>query len=576
MNKTPHIDAHLHRGGFTDTSRPGAGVLEALGARTGVERLVDVFYDRVAADAELEPVFGAHVNHGRGRLVSFLMEWLGGDPEYSRGMPGGQQRAHYKVAISRRSAALWLEHFDAAMAECDIAARLAKSLMKVLGPLARQMVNIEGEDRTRFDACGNLSYLRRIWQLAAKGDRAALGECIDREPTLVQRRGEGGRTLLWEAAKNDRRDIVRWLLDLGADPNAPGVGKETYGKTSPPETLVMVTPHCAAALRKKRAVADDLLAAGAVVDIFTASMLGDTATIEAMLAAEPSLLDAEDPAEDFYPVTPLYHAVCGKQAKVVEAMLARGAEVERHSVQLLTLAARRNALPLAETLLTHGATARGCSSLLYNVADKGAVDWAELLLAHGASASGMGVRGRTLVEFPEVAEKMLAQGAHPTGLVATCNGNNGNRGLHPEYARALLQRGVDPDESDDAGRTALTTAAKSGFPDYVEVLLEHGADPNAPDGRGRTALGRALKTKQWDIAARLIQAGAKLPQAPLNRTGETPLHKAAAAGHMGLTLALLGAGADTASTTTNGRTPTTYAQRAGHDEIADALHPPRL
>jgi ankyrin repeat protein len=416
-------------------------------------------------------------------------------------------------------------------------------------------------------------YLRRIWQLAAKGDRAALGERIDQEPTLVQRRGEGGRTLLWEAAKSDRRDIVRWLLDLGADPNAPGVGKPTYGKTSPPETLVMVTPHCVAALRKKRAVAEDLLAAGAVVDIFTASMLGDMTTVDGALAADPSLANAEDPAEDFYPVTPLHHAVAGKQTEVVAALLACGAEAERDSVQLLTIAARRNALGLAGTLLARGATARDCKSLLYSVVDSGAGDWAELLLAHGADASGMGVRGRTLVEFPEVAETMLARGARPTGLVATCNGNNGNRGLHPEYARALLQRGADPDESDGAGRTALTTAAKSGFPEYVDILLEHGADPNAPDGRGRTALARALTAKQWDIAARLIQAGATVPDAPLNKTGETPLHKAAAAGHMGLTLALLDAGADTAPTATNGRTPTDYARRAGHDEIVDALHP---
>ncbi|MBT3271383.1 hypothetical protein HN371_29865 [Candidatus Poribacteria bacterium] len=574
MSKTAHATDHLHRGGFADTSRP-EGALDAFGSRPGIVRLVDVFYDRIAEDAELEPVFGAHVNHGRGQLVSFFMEWLGGDPEYSRAMTGGQQRAHYKVAISRRSAALWLEHFDAAMAECDVPAPLAKSLMKVLGPLARQMVNIDGEHRARFDACGNTNYLRGIWQLAAKGDRAALAERIDDEPTLVQRRGEGGRTLLWEAAKNDRRDIVQWLLDLGADPNAPGVGKETYGKTSPPETLVMVTPHCVAAMRKKRAVADDLLAAGAVVDMFTASMLGDIATIEEVLAAEPGLLDAEDPAEDFYPVTPLYHAVCGKQSGVVEALVDAGAEVERHSVQLLTLAARRNALSLAETLLARGADASDCGELLYRVVDNGAVEWAELLLTHGASASGMGVRGRTLVEFPEVAEKMLAQGAHPSGLVATCNGNNGNRGIHPEYARALLQRGVDPDDSDGAGRTALTTAAKSGFPDYVEILLEHGADPNAPDGNGRTALGRALTAKQWDIAARLVEAGAEVPAAPLNKTGETPLHKAAGAGHVGLTKALLAAGASASAATATGRDAADYARRAGHGDVVDALHAAR-
>ena len=97
-------------------------------------------------------------------------------------------------------------------------------------------------------------------------------------------------------------------------------------------------------------------------------------------------------------------------------------------------------MPIAKSLLANGATARDSRDLLSTVADAGSLDWAELLIAHGADPSGVGIRGRTLVEFPEVAEMMLANGGTPAGLFETCNGNGGNRGLHPEYAQALLTR----------------------------------------------------------------------------------------------------------------------------------------
>ena len=568
--------AHAHRGGIGDTSRPHSSILEDFGGRPGIERLVETFYDRIVDDPELAPVFRghAHGSHGRQKLVSFFMDWFGDDPSYSQSrLNGGQQRLHYKVAITRGAAALWLKHFDASMAGCGVPPDTAKGLMRILGPFARQMVNIEGEHRSRLDSCSVGTYMNRIWALAAKGDRAGLQERVDAEPTLVQRRGVGGRTLLWEAARNDRRDIVRWLLDLGADVDAPGIGKPSYGKTSPAETLVMVTPHCVAAMRKKRETARTLLDAGAAVDIYTASMLGDLDVVEDFIAADPAAASAEDPAEDFYPVTPLHHAVCGKQAKVVDALLAHGAGVARHSVRLLTLASRRNALAIAEKLLANGATARDCVPLLYRVVDVGALDWAELLIAHGADPSGVGVRGRTIVEFPAVAEMMLANGAVPSGLVDACNGNHGNRGIHPEYAQALLDHGADPNGGRD-DRTPLNVAAKSGFDEYVTILLAHGADPNIADRRGRTPLSRAFDTKHWDIAVQLLGGGATLAEAPLNKSGETELHKAAAVGHVELVRALLDAGADPLATTEAGHDAAHYAKRGGHDPVVAQLNAP--
>ena len=90
--------AHAHRGGISDTSQPHPGILADFGGRSGIERLVEVFYDRVLDDADLAPVFGvhAHTSHGRAKLVSFFMDWFGDDASYSQSrFNGGQQRQHY-------------------------------------------------------------------------------------------------------------------------------------------------------------------------------------------------------------------------------------------------------------------------------------------------------------------------------------------------------------------------------------------------------------------------------------------------------------------------------------------------
>jgi truncated hemoglobin YjbI len=78
--------AHAHRGGIGDTSRPHPDALQAFGERPGIERLVDVFYDRVQDDGDLHLAFRGHAHgpHGRRKLVAFLMGWFGADPSYSR------------------------------------------------------------------------------------------------------------------------------------------------------------------------------------------------------------------------------------------------------------------------------------------------------------------------------------------------------------------------------------------------------------------------------------------------------------------------------------------------------------
>ncbi|MDA1193528.1 MAG: ankyrin repeat domain-containing protein [Candidatus Poribacteria bacterium] len=481
-----------HRGGFADLPRPSPTTFEEIGGRPAIERLVNIFYDRIAADPELEPVFGPHTSVGRGMITDFFEEWMGGDACYSQNRAKGQQRAHYPVVVTPRGASRWLTLLRESMETCDFADRIVSDVLKRLGPIARALVNAP-ESAHKDHSCRIHHYRKIRWDVVAEGDTGKLKALLADEPELVERRAGAGRTLLWEAARVGHREMVEQLIAQGSDVNAPGIGNVTYGFTANPETLVMMTPYCVAMSRKHKEVADALLAHGAVIDLYTASFLGDKKRVEAFLAESADAAAVADPAEDYYAVTPFHHAICGKQKAVAQLLIDHGGLNPAHSDALLTLAQRRSAFLLAELLLKHGATADRSHGLVERAAHAGKVEWVRLLMEHGADATRVGVTGKTLIESPELAERLLKQGARAVGIVRLCNGNQGNRGDRPDQLRALLDHGVDMYERNYRGWTPLHVAAKSGFAEYVDILLEYGASLDETDYDGLTPLDIALE-----------------------------------------------------------------------------------
>ena len=83
------------------------------------------------------------------------------------------------------------------------------------------------------------------------------------------------------------------------------------------ERMIFVTPLCAARMKRRRAVESLLLAAGASEDVFTSAFLGDLTSLTQMLAADPSLAQAADPAVDVLDITPIDHAVAGGRASAL-------------------------------------------------------------------------------------------------------------------------------------------------------------------------------------------------------------------------------------------------------------------
>ncbi|MDA1279190.1 MAG: ankyrin repeat domain-containing protein [Chloroflexi bacterium] len=87
--------------------------------------------------------------------------------------------------------------------------------------------------------------------------------------------------------------------------------------------------------------------------------------------------------------------------------------------------------------------------------------------------------------------------------------------------KAKISDGVDVNEVDFKGWTALHWALVRERDEVVSLLLESGADANHPTGTGRLPLIIAIRSGQGRAVKLLLEAGADPDLA--DSTGQTPL-----------------------------------------------------
>jgi len=121
------------------------------------------------------------------------------------------------------------------------------------------------------------------------------------------------------------------------------------------------------------------------------------------------------------------------------------------------------------------------------------------------------------------------------------------------------------------GYTPLGMACFFAQYDIAKRLIEAGADVNlAANNEYKTApINTAASTNQTQLVELLIASGAHVNHR--QASGFTPLHAAAFHGNEAMVLALLKAGADTVSRNQAGFTPADMAREQGYQELADKL-----
>ena len=352
-------------------------------------------------------------------------------------------------------------------------------------------------------------FLKIVAAAAGRGDLETVRQLVDDNPNWIHTVGSHGRTMLWEAAYRGKLEVVKFLLERGADINLPGCYHIKH--------RLEITPYCVARYEGRDRVAAYLLEQGATIDIHTAAYLGDYDAVRAHLDTDASLvnsgylqavmLPAGAPVTFEYRetawATPLCYAIIGGNRAIVELLISRGATIAPYSERLLDYAVSKGRVDIVKLLLDNGADASQAPRIL---ADNR--EMIEVLKTYGVAPAD--VNAQNDMGWPP--------------LVVACRGDNRE---HPEKIQRLLALGADIDVRNYKGKTALHYAAKAGFLTVINLLIERGATIDAPDKNGETPLFDALRStikdgeKQQAAVEALLVKGAN-PNLK-NRKGVTPL-----------------------------------------------------
>ena len=452
-----------HRGGLATRLRrlrPEPGLLERIGGQEKLERVVDRLYLRIADDPLLRPLFGDRV-HGEHRMQKFFfVEWAGGEARYRHDGTGhGMFLLHYRFGLDRERISRWLQHLVTAMRLEGLKPPVVREMAQILGPMAHGLRHGDGPPLP--PDCRRLSHAEWCSKL-------------DEDPSFFAvHRGEG-RRLLFRAAEQGDGERIALLAQAGLSVDEPLMRGD-----------LMLTPWCVASASGHDECAELLLRLGARVDVFSLAYLGRVVELEALLDAEPELVNAEDPAMDLRGITPLHHAIGGGSAAAARLLFERGAEPGPDYARLLRVAADAGWTDVVSAFLADGRSAR----------DVGPGEW----VLHG-----------------DVAEQLAAAGAdvnHPPGAwLHFCTARFGRADDGVLVAR-LLELGADTTARDHAAGP-LHLAAAAGHVNILTALLDAGLDVDTPDEAGETPLAHvawAVRSADRPATARLLlERGARL------------------------------------------------------------------
>ena len=122
---------------------------EAVGGEETFRRLVSRFYQEVAKDPGLRPVYPSKdLGPAEEHLRMFLIQYWGGPGTYSerRGHPRLRMRhVHFAIGEAERDA--WLRHMRTALDELELDPALDAQLWEYLVMAAHSLVNVEPAHR---------------------------------------------------------------------------------------------------------------------------------------------------------------------------------------------------------------------------------------------------------------------------------------------------------------------------------------------------------------------------------------------------------------------------------------------
>lgn len=462
----------------------------------------------------------------------------------------------------------------------------------------------------------------------------------------VNAKDQQGETALFNAVRYGHVEVVRLLLAAGADPNVSNrlpVKSPDSGYTplmyaakrglAPSTISVRDSLIIVKALLEKGAnpdsrssqgatalsVAQDygnqdiakLLLQGGAKEVLSYKGLGLNDSLimaashgDAKEVMESLVAGADPEAASHAGVTPLLAAAFGGNLDAVQAVVSRGAQVNRvpHGFQAWTWTGAK--LPLGQQALAEAASLGDTALIL--AAQLGHKDIVAYLLDHDADPKLANPQGDTPLSVAaeqghdKIVAMLLAKGVNPNegqtnvpsytaDAVIGIKPDERNsplskaaQGGYEKTVEVLLANGADPNVRGFAGKTALYLAVELGYINVTNLLLDHRADPNIRSTSGVTPLMEAAKNGRVEIVSSLIAHHADLDAREGDDglpgtldvsagTGMTALMMAVVGGHPDVVKELLDAGADTTILNRNGESALDAAVKGGIEDIISQL-----
>ena len=283
-----------------------------------------------------------------------------------------------------------------------------------------------------------------------------------------------------------------------------------------------------------------------VVDLIAAAKRGDIGAVLALVAKGVNINATGSDG-----LTPLLAAITKGHVTPaqIEKLLRAGADATARDSKgrdALTLAAEKDDLDTIIVLLKgSGKPASRAAGALSEAAAQNHIEALKAMLDNGVDVNETGKDGRTALDTA------IRRGETDT-------------------VRFLLGRGADPNHKDSSGVTALMLAVARGDRDMVQAVAEKAPSKiNERNGKGETALMQAVRAKSTDLAKTLVDAGSDVNAADIEST--TPLMAAASAGHNEIVQILLDKGADVHLKDGQGETALSLARKNDHTDTGDLL-----
>jgi len=375
------------------------------------------------------------------------------------------------------------KQFDAALSAFQ--SLLDKYPASSIAPSAKHMieqVQQAKKNRALFEAVKKAD-VKKVKSLIAEGADldAKRWDVYNKEDTGRQKLRYIDTTPLWHAVDVCKMEVVKLLVEAGADVNAPEHWPTLFQAVDENNT----------------AIAEYLIDHGARVNY-----------------------------QDYW--GPLQETVnISNNIEMVKLLIARGADINGGPSPALHTAISYKRRDIAELLIQRGADVNAKDKLGYTplcwafLTDDSLV---KLLIANGADVNATlhVILDTRTTNYPQNrlskdTELLLTKGAD-----VNLKNKDGRTPLHlavesadGDIVELLLDKGANIDAKDDeSGFTALHHAARFGNKNVAELLIARGADINAKDKQGHTPLYVAVN-HDYKVAELLINKGAD----SANRTG---------------------------------------------------------